>query len=75
MAHVAVPKPQPSNMYVGGTVSIGDPGASPSSVDRGLATMRNIADKVRVTAIEDDGDGAHMKVHVEKTGMNITDTT
>ena len=73
--YVVVTNAQAANMYVGGTVSIGDPGASPSSTDRGAAAMRNIADKVRVTAIEDDGDGAHMKVHVEKTGMNITATT
>lgn len=37
--------------------------------------MRNIADKVRVTLIEDHGDGAHMKVHVESSNMTITDTT
>ena len=37
--------------------------------------MRNIADKVKVTLIEEQGDGAHMKVHVESPNMTITETT
>lgn len=73
--YVVVTNEQAVNMYVGGTVSIGDPGAEPSSIDRGQSNMRNIADKVKVTSIEDDGDGTHMKVHVDKTGMTITETT
>lgn len=73
--YVVLTNSQASVFYVGGTVSIGDPGADPSTIDRGSPNMRNIADKVRVTLIEDHGDGEHMKVHVEKTGMTITATT
>ena len=73
--YVVLTNSQAAAFYVGATVSIGDPGADPSSTDRGSANMRNIADKVKVTLIEDHGDGEHMKVHVEKTGMTITATT
>lgn len=73
--YVVLTNSQAAAFYVGGAVSIGDPGAEPSSTDRGATNMRNIADKVRVTLIEDHGDGAHMKVHVESSNMTITDTT
>ena len=73
--YVVLTNSQAAAFYVGATVSIGDPGADPSSTDRGNTNMRNIADKVKVTLIEDHGDGEHMKVHVEKTGMTITATT
>ena len=73
--YVVVTNEEATSMYIGGTVSIGDPGAEPSSIDMGQSNMRNIADKVKVTSIEDDGDGMHMKVHVNKTGMTITETT
>ena len=73
--YVVLTNSQAVAFYVGATVSIGDPGADPSSTDRGNTNMRNIADKVKVTLIEDHGDGEHMKVHVEKTGMTITATT
>lgn len=73
--YVVLTNAQANNFYVGDTVSIGDPGASPSNIDRGLTNMRKIADKVRITAIEDHGDGTHKKVYVEKSGMSITTTT
>lgn len=73
--YVVLTNSQAASFYVGGTVSIGDPGADPSSIDRGTTNMRNIADKVKVTLIEDHGDGAHMKVHVESSNMTITETT
>ena len=73
--YVVLTNSQAAAFYVGATVSIGDPGADPSSTDRGNTNMRNIADKVKVTLIEDHGDGEHMKGHVEKTGMTITATT
>lgn len=73
--YVVLTNSQAAAFYVGATVSIGDPGADPSSTERGNTNMRNIADKVKVTLIEDHGDGEHMKVHVEKTGMTITATT
>ena len=73
--YVVLTNSQAAAFYVGATVSIGDPGADPSSTDRRNTNMRNIADKVKVTLIEDHGDGEHMKVHVEKTGMAITSTT
>ena len=73
--YVVLTNTQANKFYVGDTVSIGDPGESPSGIDRGQTNMRNIADKVRITAIEDHGDGEHKKVHTEKTGMSITITT
>ena len=73
--YVVLTNAQADNFYVGDTVSIGDPGADPSSIDRGASNMRNIADKVKITQIVDHGDSEHKKVYVDATGMSITATT
>ena len=73
--YVVLTNSQASSFYVGGTVSIGDPGESPSTTDRGNSNMRNIADKTLITNIEDHGDGEHKKIYVDKENMNITSTT
>lgn len=71
---VVVTNTQANNFYVGDTVSIGDP-ADDTNHDRGNSKMRNIADKVRITAIESISGTSNSKVYVEKDGMAITATT
>ena len=69
---VLVSNAQASQLVVGSAVSIGDP-ESATNLDRGNAYMRNIADKVRITSIEDLGDGTSA-VNVDNGGAKFTTT-
>jgi hypothetical protein len=64
--YVVLTEEQAKNFYVGATVSIGS--NVNNNTDRGNATMRDLADGVRITKI----DGAY--VYVEKEGMSVPDT-
>lgn len=72
--YVVVTNTQAASFYVGGTVSIGDPGANESK-DRDNAYMRNIADKVKVLSIEPIDGTSNSRIYIDKSGMNITATT
>ena len=72
--YVVVTNTQAASFYVGGTVSIGDPGANESK-DRGNTYMRNIADKVKVLSIEPIDGTSNSRIYIDKSGMNITATT
>ena len=73
--YVVLSTTQANNLYVGGTVSIGDATGHTDNLDRGNVYMRNIADKVRVTKIEAISGTSNSKVYVEKSGMTITEDT
>lgn len=73
--YVVLPTAQANNFKVDLTVSIGDVTGHTDNLDRGATWMRNIADKVRVTAIEVIEGTANSRVYVEKTGMTITTDT
>ena len=73
--YVVLPTAQANNFKVDLTVSIGDATGHTDNLDRGATWMRNIADKVRVTAIEVIEGTANSRVYVEKTGMTITTDT
>lgn len=73
--YVVLPTAQANNCKVGLTVSIGDATGHTDNLDRGTTWMRNIADKVRVTAIEVIEGTTNSRVYVEKTGMTITADT
>ncbi len=62
-----------NGFYVGSTVSIGDATENLSYRYRGNTWMRNIADKVKITAIEEEeGTTGISRVYVDKEHMNIT---
>ena len=73
--YVVIPTSSANALYVGDTVSIGDPGGTSPNTERGNSLMRNIADKVKVLAIEAMDGTSNSKVYVDKSGMDITDTT
>ena len=73
--YVVLATSQANNFYVGATVSIGDATGHTDNLDRGASWMRNIADKVRITAIEPISGTSNSRVYVEKTGMTITADT
>lgn len=73
--YVVLPTAQANNFKVDLTVSIGDATGHTDNLDRVATWMRNIADKVRVTAIEVIEGTANSRVYVEKTGMTITTDT
>ena len=73
--YVTLTTTQANNFYVGGTVSIGDATGHTDNLDRGQAYMRNIADKVRVTAIVAVDGTSNSRVYVDKSGMTITEDT
>lgn len=73
--YVVLPTAQANDFKVDLTVSIGDATGHTDNLDRGATWMRNIADKVRVTAIEVIEGTANSRVYVEKTGMTITTDT
>lgn len=73
--YVVLPTDQANNFKVDLTVSIGDATGHTDNLDRVATWMRNIADKVRVTAIEVIEGTANSRVYVEKTGMTITTDT
>lgn len=70
--YVVITTTQANNFYVGDTVSIGIPGTN-NNIDRGQTSMRSIADKTRVTAIEAISGTSNSKIYVEKTGMTVTE--
>lgn len=72
--YVVVTNAQAASFYVGGTVSIGDPGSNESK-DRGNGYMRDIADKVKVLSVEPIEGTSNSRVYIDKTGMTITATT
>lgn len=73
--YITLPKAQANNFYVGGTVSIGEAGESAAtSIDRGQAYMRNLADKVLVTKIE-AVDDTNSRVYVDAPPFDVTTTT
>nr|DAG66971.1 MAG TPA: hypothetical protein [Caudoviricetes sp.] len=73
--YVVLTTTQANNLYVGATVSIGDATDHTNNLDRGQSYMRNIADKVRITAIESIEGTPNSRVYVEKVGMTITENT
>lgn len=73
--YVILTNAQANNLYVGGTVSIGDATGHADNLDRGNAYMRNIADKVKIAKIETISGTSNSKVYVEKAGMTITADT
>lgn len=73
--YIVLPTTQANNVKVGLTVSIGDATGHTDNLDRGASWMRNIADKVRVTAIEPIPEVENSRVYVEKAGMTITINT
>lgn len=73
--YVVLTTSQANNFYVGATVSIGDATGHTDNPDRGTTWMRNIADKVRITAIEPISGTSNSRVYVEKAGMTITADT
>lgn len=73
--YVTLATSQANNFYVGATVSIGDATGHTDNLDRGTTWMRNIADKVKITAIEAVGDTGNSRVYVGKENMTITADT
>lgn len=73
--YVVLTTTQANNLYVSATVSIGDATDHTDNLDRGQSHMRNIADKVRITAIESIEGTPNSRVYVEKVGMTITEST
>lgn len=73
--YVVLTTTQANSLYVGATVSIGDATDHTNNLDRGQLYMRNIADKVRITAIESIEGTTNSRVYVEKVGMTITENT
>lgn len=73
--YVVLTAAQANNFYVGATVSIGDATGHTDNLDRGATYMRNVADKVRITAIEAISGTSNSRVYVEKSGMTITADT
>ena len=71
--YVTVTPSQAAIFYVGGTVSIGDPTTN-TNIDRGNSYMRNIADKAKVTKIE-QVDSQKTRIYVDTGDLDITDTT
>lgn len=71
--YITLTKAQANNFYVGGTVSIGEKGEN-TSIDRGNAYMRNIADKVLVTKIE-AVDDTNSRVYVDAGPFDVTTNT
>ncbi|MDO5330997.1 MAG: hypothetical protein Q4F15_06255 [Bacillota bacterium] len=73
--YITLAKAQANNFYIGCTVSIGEAGESAAtSIDRGNAYMRNIADKVLVTKIE-AVDDTYSRVYVDSEPFDVTTTT
>ena len=73
--YVVIPTAQANSFYVGTTVSIGDATGHTDNLDRGQAYMRNIADKVKITAIEAISGTDNSRVYVGKQNMTITEDT
>lgn len=73
--YVVLTTTQANSLHVGATVSIGDATDHTNNLDRGQSYMRNIADKVRITAIESIEGTTNSRVYVEKVGMTITENT
>lgn len=73
--YVVIPTAQANSFYVGTTVSIGDATGHTDNLDRGQAYMRNIADRVKITAIEAISGTDNSKVYVGKQNMTITEDT
>lgn len=71
--YITLTKSQANAFYVGCTVSIGEAGTN-TNLDRGLAHMRNIADKVLVTKIE-AVDDTYSRVYVDAAPFDVTTTT
>lgn len=71
--YVILTNDQAAKFYIGETVSIGESGTN-TNLDRGNSYMRNLADKVRITAIESHSD-THKKVYVDSEAFAVTTTT
>lgn len=75
VSYITLTKAQANNFYVGCTVSIGEAGENAvTSIDRRQTYMRDIADKVLVTKIE-DVDDTYSRVYVDTEPFNVTLTT
>lgn len=73
--YIILTKAQANGFYVGCTVSIGEAGEeAATSIERGKAYMRNIADKVLVTKIE-AVDDTRSRVYVDAAPFDVTTTT
>lgn len=73
--YITLTKAQANNFYIGCVVSIGEAGENAAtSVDRGQAYTRDIADKVLVTRIE-AVDDTNSRVYVDAPPFDVTLTT
>lgn len=71
--YIVLTKAQASKFYVGSTVSIGEAGAN-TDIDRQKDYMRNLADKVKITKIEDE-DETYSRIYVDAPTFAATTTT
>lgn len=70
--YVTLTATQSANCYAGGCVSLGNPGTN-TNYDRGNTYMRDIADKVKVTAIE-TVDDTTSRVYLDMPAKDIPST-